>query len=136
MILSSLFQYFVENNYCLYLDFQWVTGVFSAHINIPYDIHSFFDYNPTQYLRAISLDILDIFRRLITSDTMVCFLALLERYVLRKKCPYSELLWSVSVVSKHGDILCVSPYSVRMRGNTHQNNSDYGHFSRSDGIWS
>ena len=32
-------------------------------------------------------------------------------------------------------ILCVlriSPYSVRMRGNTDQNNFEYGHFLRSD----
>ena len=29
-------------------------------------------------------------------------------------------------------ILRISPYSVRMRENTHQNNSEYGHFWRSD----
>ena len=29
-------------------------------------------------------------------------------------------------------ILCISPYSVRMRENVDQNNSEYGHFSPSD----
>ena len=40
---------------------------------------------------------------------------------LRKKCPYSELFWSASV-----------PYSVQMRENADQNNSNYEHFLRSD----
>ena len=30
------------------------------------------------------------------------------------------------------DSRSISPYSVRMRENTDQNNSEYGHFSRSD----
>ena len=29
-------------------------------------------------------------------------------------------------------VLCISPYSVRMRENTEQKNSEYGHFSRSN----
>ena len=32
---------------------------------------------------------------------------------------------------EYGDIRSISPYSVRMRQNTDQNNSKYGHFSRS-----
>ena len=33
---------------------------------------------------------------------------------------------------KFKKILSISPYSVRMRENTDQKNSEYGHFSRSD----
>ena len=43
---------------------------------------------------------------------------------LHKKCLYSELFWST--------FSRISPYSVQMRENTDQNNSEYGHFSRSD----
>ena len=46
-----------------------------------------------------------------------------QRWItLHKKSPYSELFG------------VISPYSVRMRKNTDQNNSEYGHFSRSDKI--
>ena len=52
---------------------------------------------------------------------------------LRKGCPYSELFWSVfsRIRTEFGDILPISSYSVRIRENTDQNNSDYGHFLRS-----
>ena len=52
---------------------------------------------------------------------------------LLKKCPYSELFWSAfpSIRTGNGDIRSISTYSVRMRENTDQNNSEYGHFSRS-----
>ena len=45
---------------------------------------------------------------------------------LRKKCPYSKLFWSIfsRIWTK-----CLS-YLVRMRENTEQNYSEYGHFSR------
>ena len=43
---------------------------------------------------------------------------------LRKRCPNSKLFWST--------LLRISPYSVRMWENTDQNNSEYGHFLRSD----
>ena len=56
---------------------------------------------------------------------------------LRKKCPYSELFWSaLSAFSRirieYGEIRSISPYSVRMRKNVGQNNSEYGHFLRGD----
>ena len=37
--------------------------------------------------------------------------------VLRKKCPYSELFWSAysRIRTEYGEILRISPYSVRMR---------------------
>ena len=49
---------------------------------------------------------------------------------LREKCPYLELFWSVfSFIPR---LLRISPYSVRMRENTDQNNSEYRHFLPSD----
>ena len=47
-------------------------------------------------------------------------------------CPYSEFFWSVfpRIQTEYGEIPQISPYSVRMRGNTDQKNSEYGHFSR------
>ena len=43
----------------------------------------------------------------------------LDRSSLRENCPYSEFS---------------GPYSVRMRENTDQKNSEFGHFSRNDGL--
>ena len=56
-----------------------------------------------------------------------------RKITLRKKCPYSELFWSAfsRIRTEYGEILRISPYSVRMRGSSDQNNSEYGHFSRS-----
>ena len=52
---------------------------------------------------------------------------------LCEKCPYVEFFWFVFSRSRteYGDILSISPYSVQMRENTDQKNSEYGHFSRS-----
>ena len=54
------------------------------------------------------------------------------------KCPYSELFWSYSELStffrirtEYGEIRSMSPYSVQIRENADQNNSEYGQFSRS-----
>ena len=51
---------------------------------------------------------------------------------LNKKCPYSELFWSAfsRIRTEYGEIRSISPYSVQMRENADQNNSEYGHFSR------
>ena len=59
---------------------------------------------------------------------------LCEKQAPRKKCPYSELFWSVfsSIRTECGEIWSISPYSVQMRENTDENNSEYGHFSRSN----
>ena len=50
---------------------------------------------------------------------------------LRKKCPYSELFRSPlsRIRTEYEEILCISPYSVRMQENKDQNNAEYGHFS-------
>ena len=56
---------------------------------------------------------------------------------MRKKCPYSELFWSTffRIRTEYGEILRISPYSVRMRENADRNKSDYEQFSRSEGIF-
>ena len=53
--------------------------------------------------------------------------------ILRKKCPYSELFWSVfsRIPTEYGEIRSIFPYSVRMGENADQNNSEYGQFSGS-----
>ena len=50
-----------------------------------------------------------------------------------KKCPYFELFWSAysRIWTEHGEILSISLYSVRMRENADQNNSEYVDFLRS-----
>ena len=52
---------------------------------------------------------------------------------LRKKCPYSYLLWSVfsRVRTEYEEIFRICLYTVQMPENTDQNNFEYGHFSRS-----
>ena len=52
---------------------------------------------------------------------------------LREKSPYSELYSSVfsRIRTQYREIPLISPFSVRMRKNTDQNNSEYGHFLRS-----
>ena len=54
-------------------------------------------------------------------------------YPLREKYPYSEFFGPVFSHTRieYGEILRISSYSVRMRENTDQINSEYGHFSRS-----
>ena len=56
-------------------------------------------------------------------------------YALRKKCPYTELFWSSfsRIWTDYGVIRSISLYSVRMRENADQYNSEYGHFLHSDG---
>ena len=56
-----------------------------------------------------------------------------ETLSLRERCPYSEFFWSVfsRILTEYRGILRISPYSVRMRENTDQKNSEYRHLSRS-----
>ena len=58
---------------------------------------------------------------------------ILSSIPLREKCPYSEIFWSAfsRIWTEYGEILRVSPYSVRIRENADQNNSEYRHFLRS-----
>ena len=52
---------------------------------------------------------------------------------LRKTCPYSELFWTAfpRIRTEYREMRSISPYSVWMRENADQNNSEYEHFSRS-----
>ena len=49
---------------------------------------------------------------------------------MRKMCQYSELFWSAFsfIWTEYGEIRNISPYSVQMRENADQNNSEHGHF--------
>ena len=49
------------------------------------------------------------------------------------KFPYSEFFWSTffCIRTEYGDLQSKSLYSVQMRENTDQKNSEYGHFLRS-----
>ena len=49
--------------------------------------------------------------------------------------PYSELFWSVfsRIWTEYGEMLRIFPYSVQIRENKDQSNSEYEHFSRS--VW-
>ena len=59
-----------------------------------------------------------------------------DNYSLLEMCPYSELFWPVfsCILTEYGEIRSISPYSVRMLDNMYQNNSEYGHFLRSDWV--
>ena len=61
--------------------------------------------------------------------------AITQWIALREQCSYSEFLWSVfsRIWTEYGAILRISPYSVRMRENTDQKNSEYSYFLRSVG---
>ena len=54
-------------------------------------------------------------------------------YPLRKKYQYSGFFWSVfsQIRTEYGKIRSIPQYSLRMRENTDQKNSEYGHFLHS-----
>ena len=58
----------------------------------------------------------------------------MKQLPLREKCPYSELFRSAfsRIRTGCGEILRISPYSIRLRENADQNNSEYGHYLRND----
>ena len=70
----------------------------------------------------------------VRSSTPITKMKDMLRYLLRKKCSYLELFWSgfFHIRTEYREILVISPYSVRMRENAYQNNSEYGHFLRND----
>ena len=63
-------------------------------------------------------------------------LALTLSYTLRKACPYLELFWFAfsRIRTEYGEKLRISLYSVQMRENMDQNNSECGQFLRSDNV--
>ena len=50
-----------------------------------------------------------------------------------KNVSIRSFLWSIfsSIRTEYVEILRISPYSIRMRENKYQKNSEHGHFSRS-----
>ena len=60
----------------------------------------------------------------------------IQRLLLREKCLYLEIFWPVfsRIWTEYEEILRISPYSVRMRENTDQENSEYGHLLRSGSL--
>ena len=84
--------------------------------------------NPTSYLKAHCINVFKVY-----------FLEqglIIKEHSLRKKCSYSELFWSAfsRIQTEYAEIRSISPYSVQMRENADQNNSEYGHFSRCDSV--
>ena len=73
--------------------------------------------------------------RMVLSECFCIFLSIsdLTGFSLREKCPYSELFWSTfsRIWTEYGEIRNTSRYSVRMRENADENNSEYDHFLRS-----
>ena len=57
----------------------------------------------------------------------------MPKNTLREKCPYSEFFCFVfsCIRTEYGEILRIAPYSVLMRENNDQKNSEYRHFSHS-----
>ena len=57
-----------------------------------------------------------------------------SQHSLHEKCSYSELFCSAffRIWTEYGEVQSISLYSFRMRENADQNNSEYGHFLRSD----
>ena len=73
-------------------------------------------------------------RRSASNDPFLdTFLWLLCFVSLREKWRYSEFFWSVfsRIRTECGEINRISPYSVKMRENTDQTNSEYGDSSHS-----
>ena len=56
-----------------------------------------------------------------------------ENFLLRKKHLYSKFFWSTfsRIQTEYGELLHISPYSVRMWKNKDQKNPEYRHFLRS-----
>ena len=69
---------------------------------------------------------------LLIFKTFVFFPGSINRPTLREKWAYSEFFWSLFslIWTKYGELRSISLYSVRMRENTDQKNSEYRHFSR------
>ena len=69
-------------------------------------------------------------KHIVISLVLCC---LLQTICTAWKCTYSELFWSAfyPIWTEYGEIICICPYSVGMRENADQNNSEYVHFSRS-----
>ena len=70
--------------------------------------------------------------KLMPAKLIQVFISLFQ-ITLREKCPYSGFFCSVfsCFLTEYGEIRSISLYSVWIRENRDQKNSEYGHFSRS-----
>ena len=61
----------------------------------------------------------------------------MQSLAFRGKFPYSHFFWSIfsPIRSEYGEIQSICLYSVWMRENTDQNNSEYRHFLSSVGLF-
>ena len=70
--------------------------------------------------------------KMLVNKQIVFCIKVSNHYTLtvREKCPDSEVFWSVfsRLLTEYGERKSISPYLVRMRENTGQNNFKYGHF--------
>ena len=86
-----------------------------------------------------------VYGTVFTKKSLVClFLILLKTFIYFNLQPLQFTtisiyniyfnFWSVfsRIWTEYGEILRISPYSVRMRQNTDQKNSVFGHFTRSE----
>ena len=66
-----------------------------------------------------------------------CGLVEINCHQLREKCPYSQFFWSVffRIRTEYEEIQSISPYSIEIRENRNQKNSEYEHFSHSYHLW-
>ena len=93
---------------------------------------------------ALTVDLIGLLKFELWFDVLYCnlgffdridsysnFCIIIKNLPLRKKCPYSELFWSAFsyIRTECGETLRISSYSVWMRENADQNNSEYVHFS-------
>ena len=129
------FQYH-ENCYdkLKYLPFETLTQSFQTSLiwyrNIGISrIKLLSNMSKTKNKKRYNLSVLELMEKILK----LILLLYSRNLALREKCPYSELFWSVfsRIRTEYGETLCIFPYSIRIRENTDQNNSRYGHFLRS-----
>ena len=128
------YKHIINRFYSLYIFYSLLypvlwKGTVSAYCTFPYCTFAYCNFHTRK------LGIITVFYAVIKIRRWNFSLKkLLSGNALRKKCPYSELFWSLfsRIWTKCEEIRSISPYSVRTGENADQNNSKYGHFSRND----
>ena len=127
--ISSLFDFSKQRNSfiasVLYQRYSWRNVDYKVCYSLDL-VPSDFKNNRTDYfIEQI------ILRDVLGSLSNIHVVGVFYENTLREKCPYSKFFWSVfsRIWTEYGEIL---PYSVQMRENKDQKNSEYGHFSCSD----
>ena len=76
----------------------------------------------------LSFSVFRVFTGQIYYEVLIRLNKNVSNMLMREKCPYSELLWSVFSRIRTKYELPISPDSVRMQENAYQNNFEYGHY--------